>query len=202
MPYLCLIVAFLLLSGCAVDRHVEEILFADGKVQKFAYYDETYGQRSDRDAERAIFMEALDILKSGEGGALPDLRDLPFKKPDKDQKRVPGRAYTGLIRNHTDEEVSFLSGNSGATLIVPAQGTLEYVTWKPTFQLIGYRRGKPPFAQKIRVEPRKYAFMEKKYDFLAEIKPEKPPVKKRPLRKRRAQPPVKPEQGPASGKAA
>ncbi len=193
MKFLGLLLLALVLAGCAIDRHVEEILFSEGKLQKYAYYDETYGKKYPADADRALFLDALDTLKSGEGGALPDLNDLPFKKKT---YKVPGRAYTGLIQNHTDYDISFPAANSGATIIVPARSVTEYITWKSKFQLIGYSRGKPSYAKNIHVEPRKYAFREKKYDFMVEIKPDRPVLKKRPARKHRPKPKVKPATPP------
>jgi len=91
--------------------------------------------------------------------------------------------YTGVIQNHSRHCISIPSANSGATLIVPPGGFIEYVAWNPEFQLIGYSAGRPYYCQIIRVAPKNYQFMCKSYDFLAEIRPEEAPGKPSPGRK-------------------
>ena len=83
-------------------------------------------------------------------------------------------SYVGVIKNQTRYEVSVPSRNSGATLIIPARGYIEYVTYEKDFDVTVYRDGKPFFCLKINAHPREYAFMCKNdYDFIAEIvKPE------------------------------
>jgi hypothetical protein len=82
--------------------------------------------------------------------------------------------YTGVIKNQTRYEVSVPSRNSGATLIIPARGFIEYVSYEKDFDVTVYRDGKPFYCLKINAHPREYAFMCKNdYDFIAEIvKPE------------------------------
>jgi hypothetical protein len=105
---------------------------------------------------------------------------------------IPGEAYdsrppyTGIIWNHSRQDISFASENSGATLVVPARGFLEFIAWSDTFNLIGYADGKPVFCQKVKVVPNSYQFKCKSYDFVAEIKKEKTKVKRRFKRKRRS----------------
>jgi hypothetical protein len=98
--------------------------------------------------------------------------------------------YTGVIQNHSSLDISFQSQNSGAVVVVPAEGFLEFTVWSNTFDLIGYVDGKPVFCQKIKVSPRTYQFMCKSYDFMAEIKKEKPaPKAKKKVRKRKRKTP-------------
>jgi hypothetical protein len=82
--------------------------------------------------------------------------------------------YTGMIINKTGRDVSFPSQNSGAALIVPARGSLEYTAWSPDFDLVGYVNGRAFFCQKIRVGGQKISYRCKTYDFMAEIKRPRP----------------------------
>lgn len=91
--------------------------------------------------------------------------------------------FTGLIKNHTKAELSVYSQNSLGTLIIPANGWIEYVVWDKNFDLLVYLDGKPYFAQKMVVTPGAYTYMTKKYDFIAEIKPPTPKVIKKPVKK-------------------
>lgn len=94
--------------------------------------------------------------------------------------------YVGVIINKTKYDVSVPSLNSGATLIVPAEGWIEYVVWSTEFEVIGYFCGSPLCCQKVKVNPKSYQFMCKAYDFSAEICPaEKPAKKSKPVRKKR-----------------
>jgi len=101
---------------------------------------------------------------------LPELRELPVPPRFKQVTRQ----YTGVIKNRTNYEVSVPSRNSGATLIVPARGFIEYVSYEKDFDVTVYRDGKPFYCLKINAHPREYAYMCKNdYDFIAEIvKPE------------------------------
>jgi hypothetical protein len=109
--------------------------------------------------------------------ALPQMRDLPLPAPLKKEK--PTRLYTGIIKNKTNYDVSVPSGNSGATLAIPAKGWIEYSAWTSRFELTAYHNGKPFYCMKIVAEPRAHPFMCKKYDFMMEIvKPEPKPEKK------------------------
>jgi hypothetical protein len=103
---------------------------------------------------------------------------------------APLPPYTGVIINQSNQDVSFISSNSGAALIVPARSSLEYIAWSPDFQLLGYVEGKVVFCQKIRIGGQKFPFRCQAYDFLAEIKPPKvvhptKPIKQRPKSKRK-----------------
>ncbi len=89
----------------------------------------------------------------------------------------PPPPYTGVIMNHSKQDISFQSENSGATLVVPARGCLEFIAWSPTFNLLGYVDGKQVYCQMIQVNPKTYQFMCKSYDFIAEIKKEEPAPK-------------------------
>lgn len=83
-------------------------------------------------------------------------------------------SYVGVIKNQTRYDVYVPSRNSGATLIIPARGFIEYVSYEKDFVVTVYRDGKPFDCLKINAHPHEYAFMCKNdYDFIAEIvKPE------------------------------
>jgi hypothetical protein len=90
--------------------------------------------------------------------------------------QVP-REYTGVIKNTTAYDVTIPSRNSGGTLTIPAKGWIEFIAWQKNFDLTVYQNGKPFYCLQIMAHPREYAYMCKKYDFMAEIvKPE--PVSK------------------------
>jgi len=110
---------------------------------------------------------------------LPDIRELPV--PSRFKKVA--RQYVGVIKNKTGYDLSVPSRNSGATLIIPARGFIEYISYEKDFDVTVYRDGKPFYCLKIIAHPREYAYMCKNdYDFLAEIvKPE--PVAKQKYRK-------------------
>jgi len=82
------------------------------------------------------------------------------------------RPYVGLVRNFADVDIAMPSANSNATIIVPAQGAVEYTVWQPNFTLFGYANGKEVYCRRMQVQPKKYSVFCKKYDFLAEIYPE------------------------------
>jgi hypothetical protein len=86
--------------------------------------------------------------------------------PELLEKPIP---YTGLIKNNTNYDLSIPSLNSGATLIVPAKGMIEYTVWAPKFEVDAYRNGKKIWCDWITVDPDKYQYKCKKYDFVAEI---------------------------------
>jgi hypothetical protein len=115
--------------------------------------------------------------------ALPDLRDLPFPAGLKKQQKI--RKYTGIIKNKTKYEVSVPSGNSDATLSIPAHSWIEYTVWTRKFDITVYHGGKPFFCLKIKARPRNYQFMCSRYDFMAEIVKPEPTPKYKPVRKRR-----------------
>jgi hypothetical protein len=101
---------------------------------------------------------------------LPELQELPVPP----RFKQVARQYVGVIKNRTNYEVSVPSRNSAATLIVPARGFIEYVSYEKDFDVTVYRDGKPFYCLKINAHPREYAYMCKNdYDFIAEIvKPE------------------------------
>jgi hypothetical protein len=106
-----------------------------------------------------------------EKGALPDVRDLPAS-PIVD-RAGPARKYTGIIKNKTAYEVSVPSGNSGATLIIPARGWIEYTSYERHFDLTAYHAGKPFYCMNITASVGDYPYMCDRYDFMVEIvKPE------------------------------
>jgi hypothetical protein len=81
--------------------------------------------------------------------------------------------YVGLIRNFSAVSVSIPSHDSSATLIVPAQGQMEFTVWKPNFAIIGYVDGKQVYYKNIRINPnKKFTYFGKSYDFLAEVCPD------------------------------
>ncbi len=80
--------------------------------------------------------------------------------------------YVGLIRNFSAMNVSIPSHDSSATLILPAQGQMEYTVWQPKFKIFGYVNGKEVYCRDVKIEPKKYSYFCKNYDFLVEICPE------------------------------
>jgi hypothetical protein len=169
--------------GCAsgpVDHHAEEIVYQDGKLEKFTYSDDTYGAKGDA----APFLGAVDVLKKVDPLAIPELEGLPM--PGLPKKNA--RAYTGIIKNRTKYDINIPSLNSDATLTVPAKGFIEYTAWKKHFEVTAYRDGKPFYCLKINATPREYAFMCKKYDFICEVvgpEPATGPSKLKPRKKRK-----------------
>lgn len=115
--------------------------------------------------------------------ALPEMNDLPAPAALRD--KTPARRYVGIIKNKTGYEVSVPSGNSSSTLIIPARGFIEYVTYTRRIDLTVYQDGKPFYCLKITATPREYAFMCDKYDFMAEIVKPEPKKAKSKLKKRR-----------------
>ena len=84
------------------------------------------------------------------------------------------RPYVGLIRNFSACDISIPSHDSSATLVLPARGQMEYIVWQPDVKLFGFIEGKQVYYRSLRVEPRKYTFFGKSYDFLAEVCPDIP----------------------------
>jgi hypothetical protein len=163
----------LICFGCAfgvLDRRFEEIVYSDGKLQKYSYYDESYGSSK---GDSSVFLDAIEIIKRSDSGALPELDDLPFPKP---QRREPEqvRSYVGIIKNNTNHQVFIPSKNSQGTITVPAKGWVEFVVWKPRFEFTAYRDGKPISCFSISVRPGGYDFMCDRYDFMAIIGVEEP----------------------------
>ena len=166
--------------GCVtgpLDYHAEEFDYQDGKVQKFTYADKSYGEKR----ESAAFLGAIDILRQADPMALPELEGLPM--PGVKEKKP--RAYTGVIKNKTGYDLSVLSSNSSAALTVPAHGWIEYTGWSEYMNLTAYRDGEPFYCLKIHAHPKKYPFMCKKYDFVAEIVKAEPVPQKVYKKKRR-----------------
>ena len=121
--------------------------------------------------------------------ALPAMGDLPLPEPLKKERQA--HRYTGIIKNKTNYEVSVPGGDSGATLIIPAKGWIEYTAWSRRFNLTAYHDGKPFYCMKIYVNPKNYPFMCKKYDFMMEIVKAEPAPKakkkmKRAIKKKKA----------------
>ena len=114
---------------------------------------------------------------------LPEMSDLPA--PANLRNKYPPRKYIGIIKNTTAQEVSVPSSSSGATLIIPPRGWIEYVSYARRFNVTAYHDGKPFYCMKINAKPRTYAFMCDKYDFLAEIVKPEPVKKSQPLKKKR-----------------
>ena len=111
--------------------------------------------------------------------ALPEMGDLPV--PPRMKKSA--RQYTGIIKNKTGYDVAIPSRNSGATLTIPARGWTEYISWDKNFDLTVYQDGQPFYCLQIMSHPREYAYMCKKYDFIAEISKAEPAKSYRPGRK-------------------
>lgn len=120
--------------------------------------------------------------------ALPDMRDLPIPSTLKKER---AHKYTGIIKNKTNYEVSVPAGNSGSTVTIPPKGWIEYSAWGRRFDVTAYHDGKPFYCLKIYVNPKNFAFMCKKYDFMVEIvkaEPKAKPVgkKKKAIKKKKA----------------
>lgn len=181
-----------LFLGCAVNKHVEEFVYEGGKIQKYKYYDDTSGKYRTGPEGGSVFLDIVDIIKRGDEYALPELRDLPLTEHNL-RKRKRTRSYTGVIQNYTKYDISIPASNSAATILVPAQGWMEYTTWSPTVHLDGYVEGQKIYHQKIVVQPKKYKHMGKEYDFVAAIGKEVVPPKKKPVRKKKPKPKVEVE---------
>jgi hypothetical protein len=154
---ICLLIAVVLFLGSA----------AGVRQAQCASADRSYDNKMTIGGEDALVFDPL----GADQAALPDMRDLPV--PAKLTRQGQVRQYTGIIKNKTRYDVSVPSGNSGATLVIPARGFIEYISWKKNFDLTVYQDGKPFYCLKINAHPKEYAYMCQKYDFLAEIvKPE------------------------------
>jgi hypothetical protein len=125
---------------------------------------------------------------------LPELRELPVPP----RFKQVARQYVGVIKNKTRYDVSVSSRNSGATLIIPAKGFIEYVAYEKAFDVTVYRDGKPFYCLKITAHPREYAYMcRNDYDFIAEIVKPEPTSKAKYRKMKRAikKPKPSPEEG-------
>lgn len=95
--------------------------------------------------------------------------------------------YKGVILNKTKFSLAIPSDNSGAALIIPPGGWIEFTAWQSEFNLTAYVDGEPFDCQKISAKPRSYQYMCTLYDFVAEILPKPvpvcPPVEKQPKRR-------------------
>jgi hypothetical protein len=116
----------------------------------------------------------LDIL------GVPDARDLP--RPPAFTKVA--HQFVGVIKNKTSHDVSVPSANSGATIIIPARGFVEYTIWNKHADVTVYYDGKPYYCLKITAYPKNYEYMCKRYDFMAEIVREEPTPKPSKMKKR------------------
>lgn len=163
------------LPGCASvmppDHKRQEIVYEDGKLQKFSFLGDSYGPRQETGA--SDFMEAVDFLQKFDPKALPELEDLPSVKP---RRNLRVRKYTGLIQNFTHYDISIPSANSGVAIIVPAHGWREFISWTSQVRLSGFVNGKQVYYQSIRVQPKHFKYMGNTYDFVAEIQPPPEPA--------------------------
>lgn len=127
-----------------------------------------------------------------EASALPGRDVFPVPANLRDNERA--RRYTGIIKNKTGYEVSVPSENSDATLTIPPHSWIEYTMWTRRANVTVYQDGKPFYCLKLLADPREYAFMCDKYDFMAEIvKPEPAPSKYKPMKKRKYRPKKRPQ---------
>lgn len=164
---LCLIIATGLFVGCGHSvRQGRELTSYTAITNVFS----TVGPEND-----------LIFSPSEVEAALPDMRDLPVPSTLKREKRP--HLYTGIIKNKTKYEVSVPAGNSGSTLIIPPKSWIEYPAWGRRFDVTAYHDGKPFYCLKIFVQPKNYAFMCRKYDFMVEIV--KPEPRHKPIRKKK-----------------
>jgi hypothetical protein len=186
----CLVGIMWLLSGCSQFYSKEEIVYDQGKLQKFAYVNESQGNKKSV-ASDTNFLSAIDVIKRTDPGALPQLADLPTAPPSMINPR--SRKYTGIIKNNTKYEVSVPSLNSQGTLTIPPYGWIEYISWKKNFDLTVYSAGQPFYCLTISADPKNFQYACKCYDFIAEIvKPE--PIEKGKKLKRRIRKRVKPKE--------
>ena len=164
---ICLLIVVGLFLGCSMDMIQGE---QPPPLNRYAKY------KADAGGGDGLVFNPDDVE-----GALPEMRDLPV--PAAMQYRKPARQYTGIIKNKTNYEVSVPSGNSGASLVIPANGWIEYTSWARRFDLTAYYDGRPFYCLKINANIKNYAFMCQKYDFIAEIVKAEPKAKPTPKRK-------------------
>lgn len=98
---------------------------------------------------------------------------------------LDGFPYTGIIKNETNCQVSILSDNSDATLVISPYGWIEYTIWTHQFDTTAYHNGVPFYCLKLIARPQAYTFKCKKYDFMAEIVKPAPVKKYKPIPKKR-----------------
>ncbi|MBM4295035.1 MAG: hypothetical protein FJ126_09065 [Deltaproteobacteria bacterium] len=166
--------------GCTQFAHKEEILYEQGKLQKFSYLNDASGAGANKSTSSG-FMDAIRVIREIDEKALPEFGQLPT--PSVRPREKPVKPYTGIIKNNTRHDLSVPSHNSDATVIVPARGYVEYTVWSPTFEFTAFRAGDPYHCFRGKVDPKAFQFMCKKYDFMAVIQKEDPPVYKK-LKKR------------------
>jgi hypothetical protein len=171
-----------LISGCAQFNSKEEIVYEEGKLQKFSYLNESQGTVKSK-ANDSAFMDAVEVLGKVDPAALPQLGDLPRFQKD---KKGSARTYTGVIKNATKYNVVVPSLNSGATLSIPAHGFIEYVAYTRTFDLTVFSDGNPFYCLKIKADPKNYQYMCKQYDFIAVIDKPEPVVQEKYRKMKRA----------------
>jgi hypothetical protein len=165
---ICLILFMGLFVGCTTGTSVREgrELYPYDNITSMTAFDEgaSYQAFDPKDVE----------------SALPQLADLP--QPSSLKRKKTARRYTGIIKNKTNYTVSVPSGDSDATLLIPAKGFIEYTAWAQQFDLTAYYNGKPFYCMKIFANTKAYPFMCKKYDFIIEIvkaEPRKQPIRKK-----------------------
>jgi hypothetical protein len=109
---------------------------------------------------------------------------------DSPSEVLDGVPYTGVIKNNTSYQVSVMSENSGAALVIPPHGWIEFTIWTHQIDTAAYYDGVPFHCLKLMARPQAYTFKCKTYDFIAEIvKPEfvkkyKPFPEKRHMRRK------------------
>lgn len=177
LKLICLLSATVLFIGCVQD-------FASTSSTPYPPY--TYNSLVTRIPPGSNPNPAFDPFEIDQA-ALPGLESLPATPIT--NRAGPARKYTGIIKNKTAYEVSVPSGNSSAILIIPARGWIEYVAYESHFNLTAYHNGKPFYCMNINADPRTYAFMCDKYDFLVEIvKPEPKPKVDRKMKRYKRKP--------------
>jgi hypothetical protein len=173
--YACAILMVCL--GCAYTQR-EEIIFENGKVQKYFYSGEPRSR-----GDTSVFVDPVNEIIQSTTVMIPP-EDMPLPKAPV-KVRKPIRLYTGIIQNHTQYDISIPSGNSAGTLVVPARSYLEYNTWDPRINLYGYVDGKQIYYQKIVPQHGKFKYLGRAYDFVAQIKGAESLEKPKPVRKKR-----------------
>jgi len=186
----CIILPLLWLTGCvtgAVPRHVEEIVYEQGKLQRYSYYNASAAPQGDSTA----FREAIGIIREADPAAMPDLKELGLSPRGTVTAQRQIRSYTGIIKNQTNYELTIPSANSQGALLVPPRGWIEYTVWNPNVNFSPYLDGKPYRCFNIKVKPKAYPFLCKKYDFMAVIEKDQPPPSKKKIKKPRKRKPPK-----------
>ena len=182
--WLGLIMVMLFAWGCTQFAHKEEIVYDQGKLQKFTYMNDATGPNANK-MNSSGFMDAIRVIREVDEAALPGFGELPT--PSERPRQKPVKPYTGIIQNKTGYELSVPSQNSNGTVVIPPKSFVEYTIWSPTFEVMAYKDGVPFHCHRGKIDSKAFPYMCKKYDFMLVIDKEEPTkYKKKRIRKRRA----------------